>query len=560
MRYNGTRWFINYAREVTIKAAWYPMRNTSPLLSRVLPDDGSLRVLSITWNMANKSPSENDIKEILNAIPDNQRPVDLVIIAAQEETRNDNQSLGKKIKDRIHGVNAYVASFDTFTEDFGRVSQTVISNHRIEFENSRRLQHATESYKFKNKGGLFTDVTIGGHTLHAAAVHLESHNNVARFEETQHIMHKMHREIKSYNDLVVHAKTATIFAGDLNTRNRTDQKNPTGFFDVFGLAQSSNLVGAFTYSGKGKPLTKANSSDANKADAKRHGETKGGLLDQTLIQGNARFESAHIVEGTTTSDHKPVVTRIRIPKVENDFEHTKQFIINEIARLKKIHPSDQDSHFDYLTKIAKKITKENKQSLFDIYKYIEHTGRLFENAEKLKQMATRESDKATQEKEIYAKRGFFGKFFFSDNSKQHEKKAEKLNQEAKEQLNSAYQILGWNITPLVKQFKKEESTAKAFATLLPTATVIADLHLPRVEHIENIDAALAAAERRKNSADNTARTQPASETRGVIPIVLSSSALFSQPLTVAHNTGTPDPEQAFKNEDQSAVKTPTKQW
>ena len=305
-------------------------------LSKNLPTNGSFKVCYITWNMANHKPTKKDIEAIINA---QDVEVDLIIISAQEETREQKKSLGSLIQNTLGTPNLtqlHYGAFNTFTTGRGRLSQSFITNHPITVSNSHKIQEAATQFKFKNKGGIATNVVVSDKdkekvfTFQSAGMHLDSHLPSARIRETSTLMEKIEIQVTTYDDLTKKATTPIFLGGDLNYRNRLNNEGESidpkddkdqlmRHFDLHGFSEAgksgSNIC---TYSGKdthkkgasslpspqadvedtitrssdqkyltriGGTHTRESTYHAAQKDNKRSSETRGGKLDRVLYRG-----------------------------------------------------------------------------------------------------------------------------------------------------------------------------------------------------------------------------------------------------------------------------------
>ena len=69
-------------------------------LSTTQPTDGQLRVITISWNMANKEPTQEDVQKILDTYPADMI-ADLIVVSCQEETRVRKNGLASKLIDSV---------------------------------------------------------------------------------------------------------------------------------------------------------------------------------------------------------------------------------------------------------------------------------------------------------------------------------------------------------------------------------------------------------------------------------------------------------------------------
>lgn len=101
-------------------------------LSTTPPTDGQLRVINISWNMANREPNQEDIQKILDTYPAG-TVADLIVVSCQEETRIRKNGLASKLMNGI-GFTGTLGdhnrkTHNTFTGGSpGQISLTVLSN------------------------------------------------------------------------------------------------------------------------------------------------------------------------------------------------------------------------------------------------------------------------------------------------------------------------------------------------------------------------------------------------------------------------------------------------
>lgn len=259
------------------------------------PDGEAPRVLYLTWNLANGTPTQDDIDKILGE-HEATGAVDAIVIATQEETRAQKKSLGHKLGHKLDAnktENGVYIAFDTRTKitEPGRVALTLISKQLIEAKPIKTVQESTgkgwkgwlqKKFGVKNKGGVALRVTLGkednAHTFDVASMHLDSYDNTIRSRESNQMMANIDGDTKpikpetpeqSVEKAVNRYSRPLLLGGDLNYRKEVDDKAAESFqagairtaeYATHGLTAAPFTQDSFqyTYSGRSdKELKKA---------------------------------------------------------------------------------------------------------------------------------------------------------------------------------------------------------------------------------------------------------------------------------------------------------------
>ena len=367
-------------------------------LSKIPPKEGQpLRVAYITWNLANKTPREDEVKTIIASAGD--MIVDAIVIVEQEAPRASEYSLAGKIayeleknstgrqpktpKEALEGLNGHRNKFNTRTKPLepGAVANTVLSHHPIQVSSGVYIDPSNS-----NKGGCYQTVNIAGQSFQTAGVHLESYASSKRMDELAELIAAMQPIVTKYADLVDMATTPMIIGGDLNYRDLLEQdekgemfaidpmkshKKPMQHFQLHGLQEAQlheRAVGELTYAGK----RTHHESISLTADKKRHGDATQGKLDRVFTRGGTvKVKFEQIIEGTRTSDHKPVIAITEIPRITNEFLAVKHFVSNMMDSL-TIVPEYKQS-MDILRKVIEDLqdTPDSKSILLNICHHLE---------------------------------------------------------------------------------------------------------------------------------------------------------------------------------------------
>lgn len=311
----------------------------------------SLKVATVTWNMANREPSDDDIQLIMEKL--REMDADVVIVATQEERRLEQQTLACKLNESLgFEVTESRHAYNTMTTGFGRVAACVLARSGITVEclGVDKFAHAAIPGKYPNKGGvtLRFECKESGQPavrINAACVHLDSYDEQARLQEMQILMAKLSGTSDGFVDWKTfehHAADLTIAAGDFNYRiERAGAGKFTNTPRALTYVQTSRcLVDAapeldanVTYCGKNQSVASPlfETHDARTEDTHRtvvgDGQDatvscKGGRLDRVHFD-NGREVKHVIVERTCTSDHKPVVAMTTVLPAENSFKRAR---------------------------------------------------------------------------------------------------------------------------------------------------------------------------------------------------------------------------------------------
>lgn len=343
-------------------------------------------IAAVTWNMANRKPRKEDILSLIQQ--GNLSDADIIIVASQEEACSKNYPLADGLHIRLGKDFRPISKqrHTTFTTAPGQVSLTLLAHKKSSCQviNKDSFFHRNGKPKpFPNKGGHTLRFTVDGKIIGVAGVHLESKCDGPRFKETKKLVSRVYSSeddvipVTSYKDLEGKSTDLSLFVGDLNYRDiHTQEENgdagldpfsiepsPARHFKLHGFTEEAPTLG-WTYAGKKKSVSGNTESSPYAIDHRRtvggnkqQHYCKGGRLDRMLWKGDVKPETK-IIEGTSTSDHKPVVSIFELDNDNlNDFERVKRWVANSlkylaspevIERIKKT--PDDESGKTFITK------------------------------------------------------------------------------------------------------------------------------------------------------------------------------------------------------------------
>lgn len=363
-------------------------------LSTTQPTDGQLRVITISWNMANKEPTQEDVQKILDTYPAD-TIADLIVVSCQEETRVRKNGLASKLIDSVkftgtlgeHNRKAH----NTFTGgSFGQASLTVLSNlsPTIQFN-----EYWDPKSSLSNKGGITANISISNCTpVNVANFHLESKKDDRKAVELMELWKKVHhidRIDKTYSDLTKIAGP-TFLMGDGNwrdiaVRHQLDSHTTASPYDdsYYNPARILALCGGTgpnhgisTYSGDNgtavaTPLTGKidDSRIVGKTNARY---MKTGTLDFVSEVGNATCENKVVSTISTPGiDHAPVIAQPTPTSNLSEFERTKKFVVDTIRGLAVMLPTNLKALYETQLSDLKMLsdTRENREALTHAFNF-----------------------------------------------------------------------------------------------------------------------------------------------------------------------------------------------
>lgn len=328
-----------------------------------------LTVAMISWNMANRYGG--DVSKLIAAIrsEDGSLP-DIVVIAGQEEGRDQALSLGTQLKTKLEDNRALYdqksASFKTRTKltEPGRVSLTVLSRNtiipppEIKFET-----YQGTGIQASNKGGVGCHMIVGDIRLTFAGMHFDSNYDDRKIEAANAMVKKLEgftdtEKYLSYERMKANSTDVDAMMGDFNYRH-VQSGNSGKPYDPVGRKNfnSSSARGLTGFGFAPVPPQKENEEGLapntyNKAKDKgdlliplneKHERCDGRTREPCFAKGNLDVISATATSQATltpvlvidtdekTSDHKPVVSIMTLEGAkQTDFERTKKWVSRKI--------------------------------------------------------------------------------------------------------------------------------------------------------------------------------------------------------------------------------------
>ncbi len=233
-----------------------------------------------------------------------------------------------------------------------------------------------------NKGGLMTEVRItknqNKESIHVQTIsgHLDSSNTSKRSEDWHNLHKAMAKNIIDWDKLVEASPHLRVSGYDANTRNQLPSSSSSVAINRwFSSPNSPEMQGLYqaplanqrfsalsTYKTHKYDITKV-------ADKKRHGETRGGMLDFIDIANGINEPNQSIIntkvlkipgEDSTARDHDVLISPLQVYNSLSDFDRVKgQMAI----RLAKVSPGLAQELFELPE------TEQSKKQLLHVYQF-----------------------------------------------------------------------------------------------------------------------------------------------------------------------------------------------
>lgn len=330
--------------------------------------DPPLTVAMISWNMANRYGG--DIYKLIRAMRSERGDLpDIIVIAGQEEGRDEQLSLGTQLKIKLGDhraiYNQSSASFTTRTKptEPGRVSLTVLSRNTVPPPQIRFETYQGVGVKASNKGGVGCHMTVGDKKLTFAGMHFDSNYDDCKIQAANAMVKKLEgftdtNKYLSYEMMKANSADVDVMMGDFNYRHVKSGSSGKHYDPVsrenFNSSSARGLTG-FGFSPV--PPQKVNEEGLapntyNKAkdkghllisSNKKHKRCDGRTREPCFAEGNLDVISRTATSQATLtpvlvvdtdeklSDHQPVVSIMTLESEEQtDFERTKKWVSRKI--------------------------------------------------------------------------------------------------------------------------------------------------------------------------------------------------------------------------------------
>ncbi len=342
----------------------------------------TLTVTMISWNMENLYGG--DINRLIDNIRikyvkthdvhfEKKDPwPDIIVIAGQEEGRDQEKSLGTQLTtefERYHQrhYNQAFASFDTQTKPgkLGRVSLTVLSCTKPPPE----ISFVTYQGENSNKGGVGCHMKVGDKTLTFSGMHLDSKHDYRKIQEANGMVKKLEgftgkAKYLGYEIMKANSTDIDVMMGDFNYRHvklleekkaqDKDHYDPADC-ENFNSSSARGLTG-FGFAplppnerdedGFTKKTYNKSTKDGDSQIAKKRcdGRTKEpcfaeGALDVISATATEQATITPVIvvdtdkndKGKDISDHKPVISVMELKSNnQSDFKRTQAWVSRKI--------------------------------------------------------------------------------------------------------------------------------------------------------------------------------------------------------------------------------------
>ncbi len=297
-------------------------------------------ISTVSFNLGLKPPSDHDIKEIANAVAQNNP--EIIIVNSQEGLRNQKDQFDFCLNEKLQSYSIVSrCTFSTFTGKPGEIAQAILVKKDCEqnYEVKSLPSYIDRNGLNWNKGAVSHAISRKGNnekTIKVSGVHLDSYKDNRRCKQLYKIWQGSKDE--PYYD-------EHIIAGDFNTRNIYDRNNdsdnvePTHYLDILGLSEAikEEDKSKLTYADKNKIPNQTTSDISDQTDPKRKvGGTnthykRSGRLDRVFHQKTTSIESTQsgIIE-TDCSDHNIVYALYKI-NWQTCEKHQQQALISKYS-------------------------------------------------------------------------------------------------------------------------------------------------------------------------------------------------------------------------------------
>ncbi len=329
-----------------------------------------LKICVLSWNMANAIVSEDDIDRLTQKLD-----ADVILVEAQEETRDCNNTLARRLLAKLNTLNpdlfsqALTTSFNIVTDisSPGRVSSTVLVKKGVSCLPTKLGEYCErdDGALFANKGGLVNHLRLmrlgKNYRLNVVSAHLASKNDAKKINEATELLALMQpKKVASFDDLELISADLDLFVGDLNYRNifKSERCIVSPYHNVDGkgaVTQHFTMRGfklpnrAFarkiTYSPVPEARERFSSKLASRKSKSRSVGVSGdaycqsGCLDLVLYRAATGVvksgKSLVVIEDITSAavDHRPVKMEFELLNPQCDFDRTKCWVASLLVEI-----------------------------------------------------------------------------------------------------------------------------------------------------------------------------------------------------------------------------------